>query len=68
MKHVFLCYLQLSIIGQEFNEESGEQKVYQELSTRLLSIAKQHEGYSTLWNICCDLNDTVLLKTLMVRI
>ncbi|XP_058070662.1 nuclear pore complex protein NUP133 [Magnolia sinica] len=36
-----------------------------ELSSPLLSIAKRHEGYQTLWNICCDLNDTGLLRTLM---
>ncbi|XP_022135834.1 nuclear pore complex protein NUP133 isoform X2 [Momordica charantia] len=34
-------------------------------SSRLLSVAKQHECYSILWNICCDLNDPELLRKLM---
>ncbi|XP_077221980.1 nucleoporin, Nup133/Nup155-like protein isoform X2 [Tasmannia lanceolata] len=36
-----------------------------ELSSPLLSIARRHEGYQTQWNICCDLNDTGLLRSLM---
>ncbi|KAM7275468.1 hypothetical protein ACFE04_017334 [Oxalis oulophora] len=35
------------------------------LSSNLLTIAKQHEGYKTMWEICCDLNDSVLLRNLM---
>ncbi|KAL6570478.1 hypothetical protein OROGR_000028 [Orobanche gracilis] len=35
------------------------------LSSKLLSIAKRHEGYQTMWNICSDLNDSELLRSLM---
>ncbi|KAK6155312.1 hypothetical protein DH2020_009560 [Rehmannia glutinosa] len=35
------------------------------LSSKLLSIAKRHEGYQTMWSICCDLNDSELLQSLM---
>lgn len=46
---------------------NGEQKevILRELSSNLLSIARRHEAYQTLWNICCDLNDSTLLKELM---
>ncbi|XP_068669283.1 nuclear pore complex protein NUP133 [Aristolochia californica] len=40
-------------------------KCLRELSESLLSIARRHEGYQTLWNICYDLNDAGLLRTLM---
>ncbi|KAK9284642.1 hypothetical protein L1049_023818 [Liquidambar formosana] len=49
---------------KEGNEEQNEE-ILRKLSSGLLSIAKRHEGYQTLWNICCDLNDTVLLRNLM---
>ncbi|KAG8642169.1 nuclear pore complex protein NUP133 isoform X4 [Manihot esculenta] len=45
------------------NEQNGE--VLRKLSSTLLSIAKKHEGYNTMWSICCDLNDAVLLRNLM---
>lgn len=47
--------------------ENGEQKevILRELSSSLLSVARRHEAYLTLWNICCDLSDSVLLKELM---
>lgn len=53
---------------QDPNEGMEEQKevVLKKLSSSLLSIAKRHEGYQTLWNICCDLNDAVLLRNIMV--
>ncbi|KAH6785175.1 hypothetical protein C2S51_037630 [Perilla frutescens var. frutescens] len=35
------------------------------LSSKLLSIAKRHEAYQTMWSICCDLNDSKLLQNLM---
>lgn len=35
------------------------------LSSNLLSIAKRHEGYQTMWSICCDLDDSELLRSLM---
>lgn len=36
------------------------------LFSHLLSIARRHEGYQTLWDVSCDLNDSVLLRSLMV--
>lgn len=41
-------------------------ELLRQLSSSLLPIAKRHEGYQTLWNICCDLNDLDLLRSLMV--
>lgn len=57
-----LTYFQGLNIGT--NEQNGE--VLRKLSSTLLSIAKKHEGYNTMWSICCDLNDAVLLRNLMV--
>ncbi|XP_052207407.1 nuclear pore complex protein NUP133 [Diospyros lotus] len=48
----------------EGNEELSE-VIFRNLSSRLLSIAKQHGGYQTLWNICSDLDDSKLLRSLM---
>ncbi|CAL5393910.1 unnamed protein product [Camellia sinensis] len=45
-------------------EEQSEADL-RKLSLHLLSIAKRHEGYQTMWNICCDLNDSELLRNLM---
>lgn len=39
--------------------------IFRELVSPILSIAKRHEGYQTLWDICYDLSDTVLLRSLM---
>ena len=46
--------------------EVQNDEVIRKLSSKLLHIAKRHEGYQTLWSICCDLNDSELLKNLMV--
>ncbi|OWM79754.1 hypothetical protein CDL15_Pgr023166 [Punica granatum] len=51
--------------GQQDFEGNKQDEIHKDLLTRLLGVAKQHECYSTLWNICCDLNDSMLLKTLM---
>ncbi|GKV18340.1 hypothetical protein SLEP1_g28739 [Rubroshorea leprosula] len=48
-------------VGSEEQKEENLRK----LSSNLLSIAKRHEGYQTIWDICCDLNDSVLLRDLM---
>lgn len=45
-------------------EESKEDSI-RKVTSPLLSIARRHEGYKALWNICCDLNDSVLLENLM---
>lgn len=52
---------------QDSVDGNGEQKevMLRELSLNLLSIARRHEAYPTLWNICCDLNNSTLLKELM---
>ncbi|XP_057955734.1 nuclear pore complex protein NUP133 isoform X2 [Malania oleifera] len=50
--------------SHEGDEEQNEVMLKKPFS-RLLSIAKRNEGYQTLWNICCDLNDSMLLKNLM---
>ncbi|KAH1129212.1 hypothetical protein J1N35_000590 [Gossypium stocksii] len=52
---------------QDLTDNTGENKeeILKNLSSGLLSIAKRHEGYQTMWNICCDLNDSGLLKNLM---
>nr|XP_043628339.1 nuclear pore complex protein NUP133 isoform X2 [Erigeron canadensis] len=53
-----------------FNEGSSEAveeqngNITQRLSN-LLAIAKRHEGYQTLWNLCFDHNDLELLRSLM---
>ncbi|CAA0831089.1 Nuclear pore complex protein NUP133, partial [Striga hermonthica] len=44
----------------EENEELNKDTLMT-FSSKLLSIAKRHEGYQTMWNICCDLNDFELL-------
>ncbi|KAJ0052167.1 hypothetical protein Pint_01861 [Pistacia integerrima] len=48
--------------------ESAEEKnveILKKLSSSLLPIAKRHEGYKTMWKICCDINDSELLRSLM---
>ncbi|XP_021301062.1 nuclear pore complex protein NUP133 isoform X3 [Herrania umbratica] len=45
--------------------EENNQEILRKLSSSLLSTAKQHEAYQTMWNICCDLNDSGLLRNLM---
>ena len=64
--HISLKCLSL----QDLNEGLEEQKeeILRKLSSHLLSIAKRHECYRVLWRICCDLNDSVLLRNLMVWI
>ncbi|KAL0445240.1 UNVERIFIED_CONTAM: Nuclear pore complex protein [Sesamum latifolium] len=52
---------------QDSTEENEEQRkdIMMALSSNLLSIAKRHEGYQTMWSICCDLDDSELLRSLM---
>ena len=56
------------MVLQDFRGDLVEQKIesLRKHSSRLLSVAKQHECYSILWEICCDLNDPELLRKLMV--
>ncbi|PWA97689.1 nucleoporin, Nup133/Nup155-like protein [Artemisia annua] len=45
--------------------EEHDKEITQKLSSNLLAIAKRHEGYQTLWNLCFDHNDLELLRSLM---
>lgn len=45
--------------------DEPDEEILRKLSLNLLSIAKRHEGYNTMWTICCDLNDSALLGNLM---
>ncbi|XP_057792938.1 LOW QUALITY PROTEIN: nuclear pore complex protein NUP133 [Salvia miltiorrhiza] len=49
------------------DEENKEQynDTLMTLSSKLLSIAKRHEAYRTMWSIYCDLDDSELLHNLM---
>lgn len=42
-----------------------KEDIFRKVASPLLSIAKRHEGYQTLWQICYDLGDTTLLRNLM---
>lgn len=59
--HSLLCFQDISEVLEAKNEET-----LTKLSSTLLSIAKRHESYKTMWDICCDLNNTELLRNLMV--
>lgn len=62
-------YLSLNLLSlQNLNEgtEDLKDEILARLSSCLLPMAKRHECYSTLWKICCDLNDSGLLRNLMV--
>ncbi|XP_021724504.1 nuclear pore complex protein NUP133-like [Chenopodium quinoa] len=63
-------YQQIKVFVNARFQDSADEKeqkevVLKELSSNLLSVARRHEAYRTLWNICCDLNDSNLLKELM---
>ncbi|KAK1274128.1 hypothetical protein QJS04_geneDACA022204 [Acorus gramineus] len=42
-----------------------KQAILRELASSVLSLAKRHASYQTLWSICYDLNDNELLRGLM---
>ncbi|KAL6645580.1 hypothetical protein ACP70R_017188 [Stipagrostis hirtigluma subsp. patula] len=42
-----------------------KESIFRELTSPILATAKRHEGYRTLWQICYDLGDTGLLRSLM---
>ncbi|PON80716.1 Nucleoporin [Parasponia andersonii] len=52
---------------QDLSEETGVhmEEILRKSCSQLLSIAKRHECYDSLWKICCDLNDSELLRNLM---
>ncbi|CAN6295932.1 unnamed protein product [Urochloa humidicola] len=42
-----------------------KESIFREVISPILATAKRHEGYQTLWQICSDLIDSVLLRSLM---
>nr|CAB3496608.1 unnamed protein product [Digitaria exilis] len=42
-----------------------KESIFRGVISPILATAKRHEGYQTLWQICSDLNDSVLLRSLM---
>ncbi|KAL6867412.1 hypothetical protein ACP4OV_015436 [Aristida adscensionis] len=42
-----------------------KESIFREVTSPILATAKRHEGYQTLWQICYDLGDTGLLRSLM---
>ncbi|KAG6787199.1 hypothetical protein POTOM_008834 [Populus tomentosa] len=45
--------------------DEPDEEILRKLTSNLLSISKRHEGYNTMWRICCDINDSALLRNLM---
>nr|CAD1839792.1 unnamed protein product [Ananas comosus var. bracteatus] len=62
-KRIVEAKYQESCKGVDDNET--KESIYREVTSPILLIAKQHEGYQTLWHICYDLGDTELLRNLM---
>lgn len=56
--------MQDSIEGAEERNEEAIMKI----TSHLLSIAKRHGCYKVMWTICCDVNDSELLRNIMVRV
>ncbi|KAK8919165.1 hypothetical protein KSP39_PZI021307 [Platanthera zijinensis] len=52
-------------ICKDVEDLEAKESVFREVSLPLLAIAKRHEGYSTLWHICYQLNDSALMRNLM---
>lgn len=64
--YAFLNCLSFQDISEETSEHKKES--LKKFSSQLLSMANRHECYNTLWKICCDLNDSELLRNLMVSV
>lgn len=64
-------YLIHARIYQESSEGNDnpdlKESIFREVTSPILATAKRHEGYQTLWQICYDISDTVLLRNLMVK-
>ncbi|KAI4305655.1 hypothetical protein L6164_029010 [Bauhinia variegata] len=54
-------------LHKDFNERTEKQheETVKTVTSHLLSIAKRHGCYSIMWRICCDINDSELLKNIM---
>ncbi|PKA57063.1 Eukaryotic translation initiation factor 3 subunit C [Apostasia shenzhenica] len=50
---------------EDLEDVQNKEAIFRETSLPLLSMAKRHEGYKTLWQICYQLNDSRLLRNLM---
>ncbi|KAG5251990.1 nuclear pore complex protein [Salix suchowensis] len=51
--------------GLNVRTDEPDEEIPRKLTSNLLSISKRHEGYNTMWSICCDINDSTLLRNLM---
>ncbi|GER40868.1 nucleoporin [Striga asiatica] len=54
-------FIQVKLQDSPEEKEELNKDTLMTFSSKLLSIAKRHEGYQTMWNICYDLNDFELL-------
>lgn len=59
--------MQVQRAGGGGKGEEQRQKVLQKLYTPLIALARRHAAFSTLFQICMDLDDHKLLRRLMVR-
>lgn len=50
--------------GAEDLELKGS--IFREVNSAVMLTAMRHGGYQTLWDMCYDLSDAVLLRNLMV--
>ncbi|PIN17536.1 hypothetical protein CDL12_09814 [Handroanthus impetiginosus] len=58
-------FVQAKLQESTIESEEKYKDMLIKLSSRLLSIAKRHGAYQTMWSICCDVNDSELLQSLM---
>ena len=62
-RHCSTVYLMQDLYeGTDEQSEEGIRK----FTSNLLTIAKRHGCYNTMWRICCDINDSELLRNIMV--
>lgn len=59
------CFLDAQYQDAKWIPKEPREVIHTKLFSHLLSIARRHEGYQTLWDVSCDLNDSVLLRNLM---
>lgn len=60
VKEFEATYKDSIVVAEEFNEEAT-----MKITSHLLSIAKRHGCYKVMWTICCDVNDSELLRNVM---
>ncbi len=59
--------MQVQRAGGGGKGEEQRQKVLQKLYIPLIALGRRHAAFSTLFQICMDLDDHKLLRRLMVR-